>query len=82
MFVLDSMERPHEYILIDEAGYSLVKRRQRDKNITGQCAIVVPGQRRGNVTLCVAISNCRVLHRHANLGPDISGGSTGHYDCS
>lgn len=64
------MERPHEYIFIDEAGYNLAKRRQRGRNIIGQRAIVeVPGQRGGNVTLCAAISNWGVLHRHANLGP-------------
>ncbi|XP_051816307.1 uncharacterized protein LOC127537617 [Acanthochromis polyacanthus] len=67
---LDSMERPHEYIFIDETGFNLEKRRQRGRNITGQHAIVeVPGQRGGNVTLCAAISNWGVLHHHANLEP-------------
>lgn len=55
---MDSMERPHEYIFVDEAGFNLAKRRRRDWNIIGQRAIVeVHGQRGGNVTLCAAISN-------------------------
>lgn len=70
VFELDSMERPHEYIFVDEAGFNLAKRRRRGRNIIGQRAIVeVPGQRGGNVTLCAAISNHGVLHRHATLGP-------------
>lgn len=67
---MDSMERPHEYIFVDEAGFNLAKRRRRGRNIIGQRAIVeVPGQRGGNVTLCAAISNGGVLHHHATLGP-------------
>lgn len=55
---MDSMERPHEYIFVDEAGFNLAKRRRRGRNIIGQRAIVeVPGQRGGNVTPCAAISN-------------------------
>ncbi|XP_026991161.2 uncharacterized protein LOC113635738 [Tachysurus fulvidraco] len=70
VFELDSMERPHECIFIDEAGFNLAKRRGRGRNIIGQRAIVgVPGQCGGNVTLCAAISNRGVLHHHATLGP-------------
>lgn len=44
--------------------------RRRWRNIIGHRAIVnVPGQRGGNVTLCTAISQRGVLHRHAILGP-------------
>ncbi len=64
------MERPHEYMYMDEAGFNLTKRRRRGRNVTGHRAIVdVPGQRGGNVTLCAAISNHGVVHHHANLGP-------------
>lgn len=60
------MERSHEYIFVDEAGFNLTKRR-RGKNKTGLCAIAeVPHQRGGNVTLCAAIS---YLHHHGTLGP-------------
>lgn len=70
MFELDSMERPHECIFIDEAGFNLTKRRRRGRNIIGQRAIVqVPGQRGGNITMCAAMSYQGVLHRHATLGP-------------
>ncbi|XP_047662723.1 uncharacterized protein LOC125140009 [Tachysurus fulvidraco] len=58
VFEMDSMERPHEYIFVDEAGFNLAKRRRRGWKIIGQHAIVeVPGQHGGNVTLCAAISN-------------------------
>ncbi len=64
------MERPHEYMYMDEAGFNLTKRRRRGRNVIGHRAIVgVPGQRGGNVTLCAAISNHGVVHHHANLGP-------------
>lgn len=53
MFELDSMDRPHEYIFMDEAEFNLTKRR-RDWKIIGQCG--------GNVIPCAAISNRRVLH--------------------
>ncbi len=70
MFQLDSMERPHEYIFLDEAGFNLTKRRRRGRNIIGQRAIVeLPGQRGGNVTICAAISSYGVIHRHVTLGP-------------
>ncbi len=46
------MERPHEYMYMDEAGFNLTKRRRRGRNVIGHRAIVgVPGQRGGNVTL-------------------------------
>lgn len=66
------MEKLHECIYMDEAGFNLTKRRRRGRSVIGQRAIVgVPGQRGGNVTLhmCAAISNHGVVHHHANLGP-------------
>ncbi|KAL1268367.1 hypothetical protein QQF64_033730 [Cirrhinus molitorella] len=46
VFQLDAMERPHEYIYMDEAGFNLTKRRRRGCNVIGHRAIVgVPGQR-------------------------------------
>lgn len=74
---MDSMERPHEYISVDEAGFNLPKTRRRGWNIIGQRAIVeVPGQRGGNVTLCAAISppiayGCTISDRY---GAAISNG--------
>lgn len=61
MFALESMERPHEDIFVDDAGFSLPKRRSRGGSINGQ--------RGGNVTLCAAIGNQGVLHLHPTLGP-------------
>ena len=62
------MERPHEYIYMDEAGFNLTKRRRRGRKVIGHRAIVgVPGQRGGNVTLCAAISKRGVVNHHANL---------------
>ncbi|XP_039593508.1 uncharacterized protein LOC120516116 [Polypterus senegalus] len=70
VFELDAMEKLHEYIYMDEAGFNLTKRRRRGRSVIGQRAIVgVPGQRDGNVTLCAAISNHGVVHHQANLGP-------------
>ncbi|KAL0168596.1 hypothetical protein M9458_036818, partial [Cirrhinus mrigala] len=62
MFQLDSMERPHECIFLDEAGFNLTKRRRRGRNIIGQRAIV-------DVTICAAISSYGVIHCHVTLGP-------------
>ncbi|XP_016341427.1 uncharacterized protein LOC107688316 isoform X2 [Sinocyclocheilus anshuiensis] len=71
IFELDAMADSHEYIFIDEAGFNLTKRRKRGRNILGQHAVTqVPGQRGGKITICAAISNNGVLHRHAKLGPD------------
>ncbi|RXN25040.1 receptor-type tyrosine- phosphatase U-like protein [Labeo rohita] len=66
---LDAMPRPHEYLFLDEAGFNLQKRRQRGRNIIGQRTITeVPGQRGGNLTLCVAMGSEGLVHRHAVLG--------------
>ncbi|XP_078025271.1 uncharacterized protein LOC144463742 [Epinephelus lanceolatus] len=63
------MARPHEYIFLDEAGFNLMKRRRRGRNIIGQRAIVeVPGQCGVNITLCAAMSSEGLVHRHAVLG--------------
>ncbi|XP_016315793.1 uncharacterized protein LOC107668441 [Sinocyclocheilus anshuiensis] len=70
IFDLESLDRPHDFIFVDEAGFNLTKRRRRGRNMIGQRAIVeVPGQRGGNVTICAAISNHGVLHHHVTLGP-------------
>lgn len=65
------MESPHEYVFIDEGGFNLAKRRQRGRNIIGQHAIV-EALCGGKDTLCAAIGNWWVLHRHANLVPYIT----------
>lgn len=70
MFELDSMERPHECIFLDETRFNLTKMGWRDRNIIGQRPIVgVSGQRDGNVTICAVFSNCEILHHHVTLGP-------------
>ena len=67
---MDAEAIQHEYIYIDEAGFNLSKVRRRGRNVIGQRAIIsVPGQRGGNITLCAAITQNGVLHRHANMGP-------------
>ncbi|XP_061591431.1 uncharacterized protein LOC133456827 [Cololabis saira] len=54
---------------MDEAGFNLVKRRRRARNIIGQRAIVeVPGQRGGNNTMGAAMNHHGIVHRHAHLG--------------
>ncbi|XDV38245.1 hypothetical protein PO909_007692 [Leuciscus waleckii] len=70
ILAMDGAAQPHEFIFIDEAGFDLSKTRRRGHNVTGQRAIVhVPGQRRGNITLCAAVSLQGLLHHHAKLGP-------------
>ncbi|ROL45682.1 Protein kinase C alpha type [Anabarilius grahami] len=67
-FQLDAMERPHEYIYMNEAGFNLTKRRRRGRNVIGHQAIVgVPGQRGGNVTLCAAIRKNKVVHQGLSI---------------
>ncbi|XP_061573362.1 uncharacterized protein LOC133438383 isoform X2 [Cololabis saira] len=66
---LDTANEIYEYIYMDEAGFNLVKRRRRARNIIGQRAIVeVPGQRGGNITMCAAMNHHGIVHRHAHLG--------------
>jgi transposase len=62
---MDAEAIQHEYIYIDEAGFNLSKVRRRGR----KAIISVPGQRGGNITLCAAITQNGVLHRHANMGP-------------
>ncbi|XP_032362812.1 uncharacterized protein LOC116674448 [Etheostoma spectabile] len=67
---MDGEEIQHEFIYVDEAGFNLTRTRRRGRNIIGHRAIVnVPGQRGGNRTLCAAITQNGVLHRHAHMGP-------------
>ncbi|XP_059896427.1 uncharacterized protein LOC132448892 [Gadus macrocephalus] len=66
---MDGEEIQHEFIYVDEAGFNLTRTRRRGRNIIGHRAIVnVPGQRGGNITLCAAITQNGVLHRHAHMG--------------
>ena len=67
---MDGEEVQHELIYADDAGFNLTSTRMRGRNIIGHRAIVnVPGQRGGNITLCAAITQNGVLHRHAHMGP-------------
>ncbi|KAI2649093.1 Insertion element IS630 uncharacterized 39 kDa protein [Labeo rohita] len=67
---MDGEEIQHEFIYVDEAGFNLTRTRRRGRNVIGHRAIVnVPGQRGGNITLCAAITQNGVLHRHAHMGP-------------
>lgn len=60
----------HKFIYVDEVGFNLTKTRRRGQNVIGQRAIKnVPGQRGGNITMCAAITQNRVLHHNATLGP-------------
>lgn len=53
LFELESMEQPHECILLDKPGLNLTKLRKRDYNIICQRAVLeLLGQRGVNVTLC------------------------------
>ena len=64
---MDAEEVPHEFIYI-EAGFNLTTVRRRGRNIIGHRATVnVPGQHGGNITLCAAITQNGVLHRHGPL---------------
>ncbi|XP_047668744.1 uncharacterized protein LOC125141084 [Tachysurus fulvidraco] len=57
----------YQYVQLKQG--SIWRRRRRGWNRIGQRAIVeVSGHGGGNVTLCAAISNGTVLHRHATLG--------------
>lgn len=61
---------PHELIFIEEAGFNLTKVRRNRRSITSHRAIVnVPGQCDGNIMMCAAITQNRVIHCQANLGP-------------
>lgn len=48
------MERIHEFIFVDEAGFSLTKRRRRGRNIIGQHG--------GNITLCASTQHLLICH--------------------
>ncbi len=67
---LEANQVPHEMIYVDEAGFNLVKRRQRGRNIIGKRATVtVPGQRGANITMCAAISINGALLNKCVIGP-------------
>ncbi|XP_051569163.1 uncharacterized protein LOC127449653 [Myxocyprinus asiaticus] len=69
IFEIEGQPVPHEIIFFDEAGFNLTKRRRGRKMIGHRTIVNVLGQRGGNVTICTAISQRGVLHRHAILGP-------------
>ncbi|RVE60068.1 hypothetical protein OJAV_G00194290 [Oryzias javanicus] len=59
---LEARETLHTFIYVDEAGFNLAKGRRLGRNRIGQRATTeVPGQRRGNITMCAAISDNAVL---------------------
>ncbi len=67
---LEANQAPHEFIYIDEAGFNLVKRRQRGRNVIRKRATVdVPGQRGANITMCAAIANAGLLLHRCQVGP-------------
>ncbi len=62
---LDSMERPHECIFLDEAGFNLhQEEKERPQHYWSARIVELPGQRGGNMTICAAISSYGVIHRH------------------
>ncbi|XP_032365422.1 uncharacterized protein LOC116680796 [Etheostoma spectabile] len=67
---LEANQVPREIICVDEAGFNLVKRCCRGRNIIGKRATVtVPGQRGGNITMCTAISDNGALLHKCEIGP-------------
>ncbi|XP_023119563.2 uncharacterized protein LOC111564304 [Amphiprion ocellaris] len=67
---LEASEPPHNFIYVDEAGFNLTKCRRRARNIIGHRATVdVPGQRGGNMTMGVAISENGVVTHIPIIGP-------------
>lgn len=59
--VPDAAVNHYKYIFVDEAGFNLAKTRRRGRNLIGQRATV---QRRGNISMCAAISKDGVVgHR-------------------
>ncbi|XP_051543561.1 uncharacterized protein LOC127434686 [Myxocyprinus asiaticus] len=67
---LEANQVPHEMIYADEAGFNLVKRRRRGRNIIGKRATVtMPGQSGANITMCAAISNNGALLHKCEIGP-------------
>lgn len=55
---LEDNQTPQEFIYADEAGFNLGKTCRWRQNIIGKMATVdVPGQRRANSMMCVAISS-------------------------
>lgn len=54
---MDALAILHEYIYVDEVGFSLTKTWHTGTNAIGQRVIInVPGQPGGNVTMCAAIT--------------------------
>ncbi len=66
--LIDADPIPHDFIFIDEVGFTLTKERRRGRNIIGHRDMLTI-QRGGNITVFAAISQNGVLLHHANLGP-------------
>lgn len=67
---LEARETLHTFIYVDEAGFNLAKSRRHGRNRIGERATTeVPGQRKGNITMCAAISDNSVLTHVPLLGP-------------
>uniref|UniRef100_A0A1A8KSP9 Tc1-like transposase DDE domain-containing protein n=1 Tax=Nothobranchius kuhntae TaxID=321403 RepID=A0A1A8KSP9_NOTKU len=67
IFDLESLDRSHEFIFVDEAGFNLQKRRRRGRKIIGQRAIV--GSPWSTRWQCHNLCNHGVIHHHVTLGP-------------
>ncbi len=56
--------------MLTELALISTKKRRRGRNLIGHRATVnVPGQRRGNITMCAAILTTGVVAHHAVFGP-------------
>lgn len=62
---LESSEPLHNFIYLYETGFNLTRSKRRGPNFIGHRATIVPGQRRGNISMCAAISEHGVLTRNA-----------------
>ena len=58
-----------KYVLFDEAGFNLNKKRRRGRNIIGERATVeTAAERGGNITICAAMSEDGFLYHEEVLG--------------
>lgn len=65
---MDAYAILHEYIYMDETGFSLTKTRNRGRNVIGRRAFNrVPWQHVENLTMCAAILQNGFLPHHATL---------------
>lgn len=66
VYQLNSLDRPHEYIFMDEAGFNLTKRRTGQNLICQQVLVAVPGQ---HVMLILCYVLPPVLMRFSTIMP-------------